>query len=196
MTKFSAIAAALALTFAANASATVLNTSLAVDNGYIAYISTSNNTQGTAFASGNDWTTTYFGSTNLNAGTDYFLHIYAYDQGGIAGMLGEFGLVGDKHKFANGLSTMLTNTANFKGNNTGFGSAYGATIDLGIDGVGPWGFRPSINDNARWIWAGNAELNNAAYFTAKISAVPEPGSIALLGMGILGLALSRRKSKQ
>lgn len=202
-TRKCAVAAALvtglaSTVFSTTASATLLTSSVSVDNGYVLYISTNNATAGTSFSAGNAWTTTYTGSTTLAAGTDYYLHVYAYDQGGIAGFLGDFSLTGTDHIFSNGLTSLQTNATNWLGNNTGFSSAYGALTDLGQDGVSPWGNRAGISDTAHWIWAGNAYDNNFAYFTTVISAVqantvPEPGTAALIGLGLLGFGLSKRR---
>lgn len=180
--------------------ATTLTSKISMDNQFTAYISTSDSSTGLSFGTGTNWTTTYVDTIGLTAGTDYYLHVYGKDVGGIAGFLGEFLLDSTDHAFSNGTQKLLTNTANWEGNGTGFNGTYFSPLtDLGQDGVGPWGNRPNIDDTARWIWYGDANNNNDSYFTTKISArsVPDHGStLALVSIAFLGLASLRRKIRK
>lgn len=195
------IIALAALSLSSASFATNLTTKISVDNGFSVYVSTDDSSPGTLFGSGNDWTTTFVDAVALSAGVDYFLHVYGYDQGGVAGFLGEFLLDSADHVFSNGTGTLLTNTVDWAANATGFNGAYGSVISLGTNGVGPWGVRPNISGSAQWIWTSAADAVNENYFTTKISAksvraVPDAGSTSvLLGLAIVALgAASRRRN--
>jgi len=197
MTKFNRLSYVLAASIlaSASASATILSGGLNVDNGYVAYLSTDDNTQGIQISSGNNWTSTYdFTNVNLNAGQDYFLHVYAYDQGWIAGFLGEFDLTGNDHTFANGQSNLTTNILDWDVSTTGWNN-YADASSLGDNGSWPWGNRSGVSSSAEWIWSDDAYNDNQTYFTTAISAseVPEPGTLSLIGLGIAALGFARRK---
>lgn len=195
MLKPATLATSILLIASTSASATLLSGGLNVDNGYAAYISTDNATQGTLVSSANNWYSTYsFSGVNLTAGQDYFLHIFAYDQGGIAGFLGEFNLSGSDHVFSNGLSNLKTNTTDWDVSTSGWNNYLDAT-SLGNNGVGPWGTQSAVASDAQWIWSADAHNHNQVYFTTAISAakVSEPTSMMLFGFGLAGLMLARRK---
>lgn len=119
------------------AQATVLTAATNIDNGYEIFISTDDSAAGTSFGSGVDWPTTFVNSTTLTSGVTNFLHIRAFDLGGIAMLLGEFTLSDANFEFANGTQSMLSGDAGLLVSEIGFGSGYSAITDLGINGTSP-----------------------------------------------------------
>lgn len=192
---------AILLTFAAYndpSNASTLNTQINMDNGYQIYLSTSDNTQGTYFGGGNNWYSTFSNSISLTAGVSYYLHVSGYDQGGIAGSSGILTLNGIDHVFSNNSNHLLTNTTDWKGNNTGWSNPYTSVSSTGFNGVAPWGTASTsaIPSSAQWIWAGDSNANDIAYFSTKISAtssVPAPPALLLFGTRLLSLLGMRKK---
>jgi len=197
-------AAVTALAFAAAASATTLTTKLAVDNGFNAYLATSADSTGVEFSAGNDWYTTVNGSFELGNAAQYFLQIMAYDQGGAAGLLGQFSLVGTGYHFADGSTTLLTGSSAILGNAVAHNGDYSATSSFGQNGTQPWGTVSTIDSNAQWIWSGTNdganESNAVSFFSIQILAdatdVPEPASLGLMGLGLLALSRVRAKKSK
>ncbi|MCP3675330.1 MAG: PEP-CTERM sorting domain-containing protein [Gammaproteobacteria bacterium] len=147
-------------------------------------------------------------TSNLVTGVDYYLHVWGIDIYGPSGFIGEFSLDSSDHTFVNGSTTLLTNTTDWKGNTTGWGTPYDTTLD----DYGPnsttttWtsfgGVQGLTDHSAHWIWAGGGPIGDPssdnAYFSTQISAttVPVPGAIWLFGSGLIGLIGFRRKSQQ
>jgi len=187
----SALILSASVAFCASASAGVLTTKVSVDNGFSAYLSTANNVVGTQFSAANDWYTVTNGSVVLGGATAYYLHISAYDQGGVAGLLGQFSLADSGYHFADGTTSLVTGSKLITANTTGYTSNFAATTSYGANGVSPWGTLGGISSSAQWIWSGNNDINDASYFSIAIlkdANVPEPASLGLLGLGLLALA--------
>ena len=196
----SAVVLTTSLAFCASASAGVLTTKISVDNGFNAYLATSATDLGTKFSSGTDWGIVTNGSIDLSGAATYYLHISAYDQGGVAGMLGQFSLANSGYHFANGATSLLTGSNLITANTVGYTGALSATSSYGANGVSPWGTLSSIASTAQWVWSGNNDVNDYSYFSVAIlkdapSNVPEPGSLGLLGLGLLALTRFAKKAK-
>jgi hypothetical protein len=194
-------AAVTALAFAASASATTLTTKLAVDNGFTAYLSTSDSSTGTQFSVGHDWPTVVTGTVELGTAAKYFLQVAAYDDGGSAGLLGEFSLAGTGYHFADGSTTVLTGSNLLSGNVIGFNGAYSALWNIGQNGVQPWNTVAGIDAAAQWVWSGANDFENFTFLSLEILAdapadVPEPASLGLMGLGLLALSRIRARKSQ
>jgi hypothetical protein len=195
------LATVAVLALAASASATTLTTKLAVDNGFTAYLSTSDSVQGAQFSAGHDWPTVVTGVVELGAAAKYYLQIAAYDDGGSAGLLGEFSLAGSGYHFADNSTTVLSGSNLLTGNLSGFNGEYSAVTTIDPANTAQWSGLQGINAGADWVWARWYDFDNVSYFSLEILAdapadVPEPASLGLMGLGLLALSRIRAKKSQ
>ena len=178
-------------------SATTLSGNLTADDAFTVYLSTDDSIAGTPLVSGSFWPSAQSFSTALTPGNTYYLHIAAKDVfGAPSAFLGSFSLSDTNFTFANETQTLVSNSVDWKVNATGFGLAYNTPYDgFGANGIGPWGTMSSIASDARWIWTGPSGTVGKAYFTATITAVPEPETYVMLlaGLGLLGFMARCRK---
>ncbi|HET6629560.1 MAG TPA: PEP-CTERM sorting domain-containing protein [Woeseiaceae bacterium] len=81
----------------------------------------------------------------------------------------------------------------FIANATGYGSNGGSNIWTANNGGAVGG----ISTSANWIYTANnfANADQSAWFRTSITVVPEPTTLSLLGMSLLGLALFRRQKR-
>ncbi|MBX3382627.1 MAG: PEP-CTERM sorting domain-containing protein [Phycisphaeraceae bacterium] len=218
------IAAAASLAAALPAAGDDWLINMTVDNRFDVYFGTPTATNFYA-GGGNNWTVTYTITATGRAATDYLYVATASDRAVAQGFIGEFTNTTTNLTTVTGDAIWEVFPAGAYLTQLGLGPgpwptnvqptqaqvdlaiAYATINNLwvtpgngGINGVSPWGARPGISPNARWIWhnANNAPdptiggFNHDEFLVFRIAgAVPTPGALALLGMG--GLVAARRR---
>ena len=167
------------------------------DNAFTVYLSTNDSVLGTAIATGNSWPTAYsLGNVALTPGQTYYLQVDAVNSGGPDGYIGTFTLNNTDFQFENGTQTLETDTVNWLADpaTAGWTAPVDSPLSYGYDGTGPWGYQPSYDVTAQWIWSSPDNGVEAYFSTVITSTVPEPATWGILaGVAALGLAAVRRR---
>jgi hypothetical protein len=156
-----------------------LNALMVADDSFQASISTDPNAAGSVFLSGSNFNSTFSGSTTLPGPGTYYLQIRAETFGGQRMMSGLFTLDNPLATFANGSSSLVSGISTWTVSDTGFGIAPAAPVVV----PNGWGSFVGL-ESAAFIWHSSPE--SVAYFTAEITVVPAPASLALLSLFALG----------
>ncbi len=191
--------------FTAVSSATILNTTFTVDDGYKFYVSTNDSVPGTKIGADKDWYGAESYSAALTPGITNYIHISGTDiYGVIAAFMGQFTLSDDNFHFANGTQSLLTNADEWNISTTGFGQNYQRPTQIAYNGQAIWSTLATfdnISPNAAWIWTNNGnDLYSTRYFSAAIfpsvvvnSTVPEPLTLSFLLTGVFFWLPTRKK---
>lgn len=190
------VALACAALLPAVASATDLSGALSVDDQFTLYLSTDDDVAGTPLLSGAPWFVTFtLAATALGPAPVYYLHVMATDTGAPGSFLASFTLSDARYRFANGTQSLVTNTTDWTVRSTGFDGTDAAPISRGLNGVAPWSTRPGIALDAEQIWSSDNCGSCTRYFSTPITAVPEPATWALFGLGMAAVGAAARRAR-
>ncbi|MFT7774830.1 PEP-CTERM sorting domain-containing protein [Roseateles sp.] len=197
-----ATAAALAAGPAAFADTLTVNGT--ADDFFKLYIATELGNPGSAaFDKTSGWSALGSASITLQPGQSVYLLIDADNAfGGPAMLLADFTLSGGSLRFANGQTSLTTDTVNWKVSEASFAAATQAPVSMGLNqpGLQIWGQFAGVSAQASAIWAYEANWATGhtghAYFVTQITAVPEPATTLLWLGGAALLAGLRRRTRQ
>lgn len=195
------------LGFSVSASAIRYTTTLTADNHYALYIGTEDDLEYIGRDSSTDnWSNAETFDFDLSAGESIYIAVWS-DDTQAQGLIGQF---------VSEYNTLLTNTSDWKvylsfsdlddnadapdleakfveGEETW--EAVTHSIDHGSD---PWGTIAGISHEASWIWGSplqpGSDFGEYQVFRITPNTVPEPGTMALIGLGLLGLAIFRKRN--
>lgn len=224
-TKIAALLAAVACTAPALADDWLIN--LTCDNQFDIYFGTSTAATFTP-GGGNNWSTTYSYSALNRPGSDYLYVSTASDHSTAQGLIGDFTnttlgttahtgdavwevfpagryltQLGFTNPWPAGVmpTQAQVSAAIAYAENNGLWIPTSTNPSNNLNGASPWGFRPGISTNARWIWHAapggpsdplRGSYNHEEFLVFRIpGAVPTPGALAFLGAA--GVIVGRRR---
>jgi hypothetical protein len=200
MSRFAPVLALAAVLAVSSATADTLTVNGTADDFFKLYISTDLANPGAVlFDKNSGWGALGSTTLNLQPGQSVYLLIDADNTGGPGMFVADFTLSGGDLRFANGLTTLTTDTTNWTVSQTSFASATAAPVSMGqnLPGLQIWGQRAGISSDALAIWAYNADWAQGqaghSYFVTQITApVPEPAT-ALMWLAGAGLLTAVRR---
>lgn len=194
--------AVLLLNVGSVAFAGTINGVLTADNLFWLYVGNSTGSDLQFIGSGNNWQQAY-SFNNFSANPGDYIYVLAANQGGPEGWQGYFTPQGGSIIYTNSASWVASPTTPSTVSVTSAligGATWGAVSDPSVNGYN-WGNIVG-NTNADWIWSASVAPGDPAVLfrtttAVVVSAVPEPSSMALFGLGaaLLGMMVRRKGVK-